>query len=69
VALQILLVKIHAQLLPWIKVAKRFCNFHKTAQSNNDPIGENSPNLVTLSLENLVKFLNQNKQEKIEMVT
>jgi hypothetical protein len=25
-----------------------FCNFQKTAQSKQSPLGENSPNLVTL---------------------
>jgi hypothetical protein len=30
------------------KNAGYFCNFQKTAKENNHPLGENSPNLVTL---------------------
>jgi hypothetical protein len=31
------------------KVVGHFCNFQKLPKVNNRPMGENSPNLVTLS--------------------
>jgi hypothetical protein len=32
----------------WHKIVGYFCNFPKLPKANNRPLGENSPNLVTL---------------------
>jgi hypothetical protein len=43
----------YVQSKKWPKNMRYFSSFRKTTQSNNRPLGDNSPNLVTLLTESL----------------